>query len=227
VRDVVERQDTISRLPVGLDADAIVTAAVDLLDECGLDGFTIRALGLRLGVSAPTIYWHVGSKDALLQAVVERVVADSVAPPRSRMGWEKRLRRLFDLMRRSLLAHPGVLELLRSVHVSAFEHWMAEALTIMRSAGFGDSQAAVYARITLLHSLGATQADANVRAAAFMEPVPNGNDAKRFRVKPGVLRQNLPADLAAATVYDPDQQHQILTDIFIDGLRAQIAGGGA
>jgi AcrR family transcriptional regulator len=219
---VVEGQDTISRLPVGLDADAIVVAAVDLLDERGLDGFTIRALSMRLGVSAPTIYWHVGSKDALLQAVVERVVADSVAPPRSTMGWEKRLRRLFDLMRQSLLAHPGVIALIRSVHVSAFEHWMAEALTIMRGAGFSESQAAVYARIALVHSLGSTQAEANVRAAAFMEPVPNGGGGKRFRVKPGVLRQNLPPDLAAAALYDPDEQHKIMTDIFIDGLRARL-----
>jgi AcrR family transcriptional regulator len=223
---VVERQGTISRLPVGLDAEAIVTAAVDLLDERGLEGFTIRALSTRLGVSAPTIYWHVGSKDALLQAVVERVVADSVSPPRSRMGWEKRLRRLFDLMRQSLLAHPGVMALIRSVHVGAFEHWMAEALTIMRGAGFTESQAAVYARVALVHSLGATQAEVNVLAAAYMEPVPDGSDAKRFRVKPGLLRQNLPADLAAATLYDPDQQHQILTDIFIDGLRAQLTARG-
>lgn len=213
-----------SRLPVGLDADAIVAAAVDLLDEQGLEGFTIRALGARLGVSGPTIYWHVGSKDALLQAVVERVVADSVAPPRSRMGWEKRLRRLFDLIRESLLAHPGVMALMRSVHVSAFEHWMAEALTIMRGAGFAESRAPVYARIALVHSLGSTQAEANVLAAAFMEPVPNGGGAKRFRVKPGELRQNLPADLAAATLYDPDQQQKILTDIFINGLRAQLPG---
>jgi hypothetical protein len=150
-----------------------------------------------------------------------------VAPPRSRMGWEKRLRRLFDLMRESLLAHPGVMALIRSVHVSAFEHWMAEALTIMRGAGFTESEAAAFARVALVHSLGATQAEVNVRAAAYMEPVPNGSDAKRFRVKPGVLRQNLPADLAAAALYDPDQQHKILTDIFVDGLRAQLTERGA
>lgn len=59
-------------------------------------------------------------------------------------------------------------------------------------------------------------------AAAFMEPVPNDAAAKRFRVKPDALRGNLPAEVAAATLYDPDQQHKILTDIFIDGLRAQL-----
>jgi hypothetical protein len=61
-----------------------------------------------------------------------------------------------------------------------------------------------------------------VLAAAFMEPVPNDAAAKRFRVKPDALRGNLPAEVAAATLYDPDQQHKILTDIFIDGLRAQL-----
>jgi len=57
---------------VGLDVNAVVAAAIVLLDEQGLHGFTIRALSARLGVKAPTIYWHVGSKDQLLESVIEQ-----------------------------------------------------------------------------------------------------------------------------------------------------------
>ena len=59
-----------------IDADAIVTSALGLLDETGVGGFTIRALADRLDVSAPTIYWHVGSKAKLMELIVDRVVAD-------------------------------------------------------------------------------------------------------------------------------------------------------
>ena len=45
---------------------AIVQAALDLLDETGMDGLTVRALASRLGVQAPALYWHVPSKQALL-----------------------------------------------------------------------------------------------------------------------------------------------------------------
>jgi TetR/AcrR family transcriptional regulator, tetracycline repressor protein len=41
---------------------AIVQAALDLLDEAGTDGLTLRALASRLGVQAPALYWHVASK---------------------------------------------------------------------------------------------------------------------------------------------------------------------
>src|SRR6266540_7463410 len=43
---------------MALDKDRIVAEAVALLDEGGLDGVTLRKLAQRLGVQAPTLYWH-------------------------------------------------------------------------------------------------------------------------------------------------------------------------
>src|SRR5262249_9148205 len=120
----------VSRRPVGLDSDAIVAAALALIDECGAASFTIRALGAQLAVSAPTIYWHIGSKARLYQAIVDRVVGDMAKTGHSRGSWEERLRRFLTAARTQLLAHPGVMELMRSVHSPAFERWAAEALGI-------------------------------------------------------------------------------------------------
>lgn len=212
-----------STLPVGLDADAVMAAALEMLDTDGLDAFTMRALGARLGVKGPTIYWHVGSKEQLLAAVVERVVANTVEPAPPGTRWEQRLRRFFGLVRESLAAHPGVMELIRSVHSSVFESWMAEALAIMHSAGFGDDDAVVFAHTALVHGVGAAQAEANVRTAGYMETVRGEGGGRRYRVKTDVLREGLPPHLALAASYDPDQQHEIMTDIFVDGLRAQLA----
>ncbi len=49
-----------------LTRDQIVDSAIGLLDEDGLDGLNMRALGTRLGSAATAVYWHVGSKDDLV-----------------------------------------------------------------------------------------------------------------------------------------------------------------
>jgi TetR/AcrR family tetracycline transcriptional repressor len=59
---------------MALTTEDVVRAAVELLDEQGLDGVTLRALGDRLGVAAPTLYWHVRNKQHLLDLVAEAIV---------------------------------------------------------------------------------------------------------------------------------------------------------
>ena len=45
--------------------------ATELLDEVGVEGLSMRALGARLGVEAMSLYHHVPNKEALLDEVVE------------------------------------------------------------------------------------------------------------------------------------------------------------
>ena len=54
-----------------LSRERIVAAALDLVDEHGLEGLTMRALGQRLGVEAMALYYYFPSKAALLAAVSE------------------------------------------------------------------------------------------------------------------------------------------------------------
>ncbi len=76
---------------MALTRDQVVQAAVDLLDEVGLDGLTLRRLAAELGVSAPTLYWHVKDKRALLDLVAEAIVAEDRPASRPAHGqpwWE-------------------------------------------------------------------------------------------------------------------------------------------
>lgn len=59
-----------------LDADEIVTAAVEIFLESGLDAVSMRSVSARLGVSPVPLYSRVGNKDALLDAIAERLLAD-------------------------------------------------------------------------------------------------------------------------------------------------------
>ena len=51
-------------------ARAILTAARQLLEDEGIDSFSMRRLADRLGVRAPVIYKHFASKSALVAALI-------------------------------------------------------------------------------------------------------------------------------------------------------------
>lgn len=52
-----------------LSKQEILEEALELLDEDGLDGLSMRKLADRLGVRAPTLYYHIPDKSALLNEI--------------------------------------------------------------------------------------------------------------------------------------------------------------
>lgn len=60
---------------VQLTKDIILDAALTILDEYGLGDLTIRRLTRHLGTAAGAMYWHYPSKQALLGAVADRILA--------------------------------------------------------------------------------------------------------------------------------------------------------
>lgn len=77
---------------VGLDRGQIVERALELVEEHGADALSMRKLAAELDVTTTTIYWHVGSRDDLVLAVIQRLadqqakVRVSGATPRARVA---------------------------------------------------------------------------------------------------------------------------------------------
>jgi TetR/AcrR family tetracycline transcriptional repressor len=66
----------------GLTRDLVVRAALDLLDEVGLDKLSTRRLADRLGVRSPALYWHVKDKQQLLDLMAQELLRpDASARP--------------------------------------------------------------------------------------------------------------------------------------------------
>lgn len=65
---------------VGLTADRVVDAALELTSESHLMGWSIRDLARHLGVAPSVVYHHVGGKDILSRRVAERVLMRMVTP---------------------------------------------------------------------------------------------------------------------------------------------------
>jgi AcrR family transcriptional regulator len=63
---------TVTKLDrTGLDREAVVAVALDLVVSEGAAALTMRRLATELDVGTPTIYWHVGSRDELVAAIVQ------------------------------------------------------------------------------------------------------------------------------------------------------------
>ena len=82
--------------------DEVVDTALRLIEDNDVSALTMRRLAGELGVAVTSIYWHVGNRDALLDLLVERLLADmgGVRPsgrtPRARITsllrqWRQRL----------------------------------------------------------------------------------------------------------------------------------------
>ncbi len=87
--------DAAVRTPVTVEA--VVSVALDLLARGGLEAVSFRKIAGELGVSAPTLYWHVDSKRHLLDLMAERLVGRERAAPYDRPAageqWWEWLRR--------------------------------------------------------------------------------------------------------------------------------------
>jgi AcrR family transcriptional regulator len=68
----------IDRLP--LSRDRILRAALELVDEGGLEALTMRRLGKALGFEAMSLYNHVANKEDVIDGMLELVLAESELP---------------------------------------------------------------------------------------------------------------------------------------------------
>lgn len=62
-----------------LTREEVLETAAALVKQHGPDALTMRKLAAELGTAVTSIYWHVGNRESLLDALVERTVADLAA----------------------------------------------------------------------------------------------------------------------------------------------------
>jgi len=132
-----------------LSREAIVDAAVRIVDAEGVDALTIRRLGEELGTGAATLYWHISGKDELGELVYDRIMGEVELPEPDPVHWQEQLKDLglqaFRVMRkhrdaaRLSLGHvPVGPNMLRVIEWS---------LGLMRAAGIPDAPAAYFGDI--------------------------------------------------------------------------------
>ena len=88
-----------------LSPEKVLSAALRLADEKGLEALSMRNLAQVLKVEAMSLYNHVASKEELLSGLVERV-AGEIDVPVVGGHWKEELRRRAHSAHRVLTKHP-------------------------------------------------------------------------------------------------------------------------
>ncbi|HEX8102959.1 MAG TPA: TetR/AcrR family transcriptional regulator C-terminal domain-containing protein [Solirubrobacteraceae bacterium] len=135
--------------------DEVAAAALELVDDVGLDGLSMRRLAQRLGIGTMTLYGHFRSKEELLHALVE-TAAGTTPPPDAGGDWQDRLRTIAWRWRRGLERHPAIVEVrLRKPILTPNALKGTEAgLQALLDAGFDPAQAARGFRTLFLYVFG-------------------------------------------------------------------------
>lgn len=90
--------------------DQILSAALALADESGLEAVTMRAVAARVGLTPMALYRHVADKEALLDGVLETGVSEVVLPGPD-LPWDERLTAIATQVRVIGHRHPVALGL--------------------------------------------------------------------------------------------------------------------
>ncbi|MER6945869.1 TetR/AcrR family transcriptional regulator C-terminal domain-containing protein [Nonomuraea sp. NPDC000554] len=141
-----------------LTLDRITAAAVRVLDESGEAGLSMRKLAETLGVHATSLYWHVATRDDLLDLALDAIFAEVDLPPAGRNSWQADIAAYMTGLREALLRHPWAAALAGSrplMGPKALDH--AESVhAALVSAGFSGTGLSAAAAAISNYVIGST-----------------------------------------------------------------------
>jgi TetR/AcrR family tetracycline transcriptional repressor len=204
---------------VALDRQRIVGEAVALLDADGLEGVTLRKLAQRLGVQAPTLYWHLPNKAALVTAIAEEILeqqfpASGLRPPGPDQRWQDWLTDLAQRLRRALLAHPDGARIVSASQLSLTMAAISElAMSTLVDRGLPLHQARLLVLTVERFTIGHVLEEQSHR--------PDSDELAGFDMAAFAARH--PAMIAGITEYF--QPGRTVDDLFLDCLKLIIDPG--
>jgi AcrR family transcriptional regulator len=88
-----------------LSREAIVAAALRVIDEEGVDAVTMRRIGQELGTGGASLYAHIDGKDELLELVYDEVCGEIPTIEADPKHWQEQLKEYLRQWHRILLSH--------------------------------------------------------------------------------------------------------------------------
>jgi AcrR family transcriptional regulator len=215
------RREPISR-------EAIVDAAVALLDRDGFEALSMRALAEELGTGAASLYWHVGSKDGLLDLVFDRVIGELEIPAAAPARWREQLKEVARAQRGACLRHPYIVQLsIGRIPMGPNAIRFSERMLAIMRAGGMPPRLAVQGYLLLISAInGFIMDEIGVGEDGGARPAQDPSAQREAAEMAGSYLKSLPAEhfpnlveLAGEySVADDDERFEMLIDIFVDGL---------
>ncbi|HEY5261007.1 MAG TPA: TetR/AcrR family transcriptional regulator [Solirubrobacteraceae bacterium] len=205
----------------------MLSAAVALADDGGLEAFSMRALAQELGVVPMALYKHVANKDALLDGMVDIVFGEIELPPQD-LDWRSAMRRRAISTHEALRRHTWAIGMMESRHPGPANLRNHNAVMgCLRKAGFPFAMAVHAYSVQDAYIYGFALQEKDL---AFENPDSAGEAAQRRVETIGAL-ENYPYLLEIATElpesgYDHAVEFEWGLDLILDGLE-QLRHAGA
>jgi AcrR family transcriptional regulator len=218
-RRVARRRAAAGRKPT-LSVPVIVAAAIEVLDEAGVAGLTMRRVAERLGTGAASLYAHVSGREELLELVFDALVGQVKLEKPDPARWREQVHRLMRDFRDVLASHTdAALAGLGRVPTSPQTLAAAEVLTgVLRAGGLTDRVIALgFDQLVLYVSASAYEAGLYRKA----DPA----ELERYFAGAHAFYASLPRDrYPVLTSVAPDMTGVDADDRFEFGLSVIIAG---
>lgn len=216
-----------------LTREQIVKTAIDLLDDEGLEGLNMRALGQRLGSAATAVYWHVGSKDNLIALAVDQVWHEIALPDLTATGWRAAATAMATGLHAMLTRHPWLVQAFGSqvLYGTGKARHDDHSLAIYEAAGFTSAQADRAVATVFTFVLGNALGRAATASLTRKLGRDGGNADEQIRdsvAKASEIARQFPrlrARLAAASAdygAAPEGSFEFGLQAILDGLEAQL-----
>ncbi|ALV42975.1 hypothetical protein AU252_18915 [Pseudarthrobacter sulfonivorans] len=109
--------------------------AVAVADAGGIESLSMRKLARELGIEAMSLYYHVKSKDEILDGMVELVVGEMVLA-RSDAEWKTALRERAESARTVLARHPWAISMMDARNTGASMRFHDDMIGCLVGSGF-------------------------------------------------------------------------------------------
>jgi AcrR family transcriptional regulator len=211
------RRDPITR-------EGIVAAALRILDAEGLDGLSMRRVAEELDTGAASLYWHVGSKDGLLDLLLDEVIGEQTIPDPEPERWQEQIKEVAREQRAITLRHRDIVRMsIGRVPMGPNAIQYSErVLAIMRAGGLPDKYA-VLGHHLLIAIVNGYTLDETQEGGEPPPDQPSPDEMGRLvrdyiTALPVDRFPNLVALADQFTIADPDERFEVLIDLFVDGL---------
>ncbi|MFC8593133.1 TetR/AcrR family transcriptional regulator [Streptomyces atroolivaceus] len=218
-----------------LTRDQIIRTAVELLDDEGLAGLNMRALGARLDSAATAMYWHVKSKDNLVLLATDQVWSELTLPDPGTADWRTAVTVMATDLHAMFTRHPWLVQVLAAhlVYGEGKARHDDRSLALYEAAGLTAAQADQAAGAVFTYVLG-NAAGAAATASLTRKGNEGGSSAeKQFRhtmaeareiaMRYPRLRARLETQAAADYAAAPEGAFEFGLRALLNGLEQELA----
>jgi AcrR family transcriptional regulator len=183
----------------------------------------MRHVARTLNTTAGALYWHVGSKDGLLDLIFDRVIGEQPVPDPDPERWQEQVKDVARTMRATILGHRDIVRLSIG-RIPLGPHALRYAdrvLAIFRAGGLPDELAVAGHQLLISLVLGFTIDETGEGVHA---PAPHdvaGMTRDYLASLPGDRFPQLVQLAGHIAAANADERFDLLLDLFVDGLAAR------